>query len=128
MRKLRITIDGKVFEVTVEILDEGTPQELLEATLNPVVQGPESPASPLPGTPSPPEISDPGFVRSPVAGKVVSLDVNPGDEVVKGDRLLTIEAMKMHNYVDASLAGKVTGIFVTLGSTVEKGQTLMRIS
>jgi biotin carboxyl carrier protein len=55
------------------------------------------------------------------------VDVNPGDMVEKGDRLLTIEAMKMHNYINAPQAGKVSSIFVTVGSTVEKGQTLLQI-
>ena len=128
MRKLRITVDGKVFEVTVEILDEGTSEEVLEAALHPVGPVPESPAVPPSIPPSPSEISDPGFIQSPTSGKVVSVDANPGDEVEKGDRLLTIEAMKMHNYVNAPHAGKVTAIFVTQGSTVEKGQALVRIS
>jgi biotin carboxyl carrier protein len=41
--------------------------------------------------------------------------------------LLTSEALKMHNYINAPQAGKVSSIFVTVGSTVEKGQTLLQI-
>lgn len=118
MRRLRITVDGKVFDVTVEILDEETPQEILEAALNLAVQAPAGPAPSPPSTPSASEVNEPGVVQSPISGKVVSLDVNPGDKVEKGDRLLTIEAMKMYNYINSPQAGKVAAIFVAPGSTV----------
>jgi biotin carboxyl carrier protein len=110
--------------VTVEVLDEGTPDEVLQAGVNPAVAGPAgSPAF----TEQPSEIAESGIIKSPLPGKVVSVDVNPGDMVEKGDRLLTIEAMKMHNYINAPQAGKVSSILVTVGSTVEKGQTLLQI-
>jgi biotin carboxyl carrier protein len=127
MRKLRISVDGKVFEVTVEILDEGTPDEVLQAVVNPAVAGPVGSAEPPAVTEQPSEIGESGIIKSPLPGKVVSVDVNPGDSVEKGDRLLTIEAMKMYNYINAPQAGKVSSIFVALGATVEKGQTLLQI-
>ena len=127
MRKLRISVDGKVFDVTVEILDEGTPDEVLQAGVNPAAAGPVGPAA-SPAVPEQPlEIAESGIIKSPLPGKVVSVDVNLGDMVEKGDRLLTIEAMKMHNYINAPQSGKVSSIFVTMGSTVEKGQTLLQI-
>ncbi len=128
MRKLRITVDGKVFEVTVEILEEGTPDEVLQAAVSPAVSPPPSPAPPAAISQQAPETSEPGMVKSPMSGKVVSVDVNLGDTVVRGDRLVTIEAMKMHNYINAPQAGKVSSILVTSGSTVEKGQALVKIS
>ncbi len=127
MRKLRISVDGKVFEVTVEILDEGTPNEVLQAGVNPAVAGPVGPAVSPAVTEQTSESAESGIIKSPLPGKVVSVDVNPGDRVEKGDRLVTIEAMKMHNYINAPQAGKVSSIFVTVGSTVEKGQTLLQI-
>jgi len=128
MRKLRISVDGKIFDVTVEILDEGTSDEVLQAGVNPTATGPVSPGT-SPAVPEQPsEIAESGIIKSPLPGKVVSVDVNPGDTLVRGDRLVTIEAMKMHNYINAPQAGKVSSILVTSGSTVEKGQALIKIS
>jgi biotin carboxyl carrier protein len=123
MRKLRISVDGKVFEVTVEILDEGTPDEVLQAAVTPAA----GPAAPPAVTEQPSPVSESGIIKSPLPGKVVSVDVKPGDRVEKGDRLLTIEAMKMYNYINAPQAGKVASIFVALGATVEKGQALLQV-
>ena len=128
MRKLRISVDGKIFDVTVEILDEGTSDEVLQAGVNSVATGPVGPGT-SPAVPEQPsEIAESGIIKSPLPGKVVSVDVNPGDTLVRGDRLVTIEAMKMHNYINAPQAGKVSSILVTSGSTVEKGQALIKIS
>ena len=63
MRKLRISVDGEALEVTVEILDEGTPEEVLEAAVNPAVPGPAGPVAPPAVTEQPPENGSPGSSR-----------------------------------------------------------------
>ncbi|MFC1771021.1 biotin carboxylase N-terminal domain-containing protein [Candidatus Margulisiibacteriota bacterium] len=50
---------------------------------------------------------DPNHVVSPLQGKVVSVEVNPGDEVKEGDILVKIEAMKMEVLVKALRGGKI---------------------
>jgi biotin carboxyl carrier protein len=66
-------------------------------------------------------------VQSPLAGWVVGIDVEPGQQVAAGDRLLTLEAMKMNTFVTAPSGGKVAEVLVAKGVAVEQGQVLVRI-
>ncbi len=64
---------------------------------------------------------------SPLAGKIVAVDVKQGSQVEEGDQILTLEAMKMNTYVYAPVSGKVTEVLVSPGEGVEEGQLLLRI-
>jgi biotin carboxyl carrier protein len=66
-------------------------------------------------------------VPSPLAGRVVAILVETGQEVKEGDHLLTIEAMKMNTSVFAPRGGKVAEILTTVGAAVEEGRILARI-
>ena len=63
-------------------------------------------------------------IQSPLAGKVVSLDVKPGTAVKEGDQVLTLEAMKMNTVIYAPAAGTVTSFCVAPGDTVAENQPL----
>jgi biotin carboxyl carrier protein len=63
-------------------------------------------------------------LTAPMPGRVVRILVGPGDEIVAGQGLLVVEAMKMQNEMKASRAGKVLSIPVGVGSTVSAGETL----
>ena len=67
----------------------------------------------------------PQEVRAPIPGKVVSIAVHTGQEVVAGQALLILEAMKMENQLCAEAAGTVDAILVSSGATVEGGQVLV---
>jgi pyruvate carboxylase len=60
-------------------------------------------------------------------GMVVTVAVKPGDKVTKGQKLLTLEAMKMETTIASELPGRVAEIFVKPGSRVETGDLLVRI-
>jgi biotin carboxyl carrier protein len=66
-------------------------------------------------------------VKSPIAGKVLKLFVAPGDTVTAGQKLISVEAMKMENEIHASLAGKVARIAVTVGQPIQSGDLLLVI-
>lgn len=66
-------------------------------------------------------------ISSPMPGKVVKIPVKQGDEVLKGDTLITISAMKMESEYKAPKDGKVARIHVTEGSTVDANQVLVEI-
>jgi len=68
---------------------------------------------------------DPGHVPAPMPGLVVSLSVGEGDRVAHGDRLLSIEAMKMETGVFAERDGVVEEVLVGAGTQVETKQLLM---
>lgn len=127
MKKLRITIGQNVYEVSVEEIDgSSSPAPAAPvARVAPASSGPAG-AAPAPA-PKPAAPAGPGEVTSPLAGKVVSVDVQLGAAVVEGDRVATIEAMKMNTYIFALRSGKVTSITVAPGDAVEEGQIIARI-
>jgi propionyl-CoA carboxylase alpha chain len=75
--------------------------------------------------PEPSLADDPGSLRAPLPGTVVAVSVAVGDEVVAGQELLIIEAMKMRHVVRADRAGRVAELPVRAGSTVEVGAVLV---
>jgi biotin carboxyl carrier protein len=123
IQKLRVTVDGKSYDVTVEIPEEPG------AVSPPVPPPPVSALSPPP--PSRPVAGHgaaaPGEVPSPMAGRVVAILVQPGQQVKEGDPMLTVEAMKMNTAVTAHKAGQVAEILTTVGAAVEEGQVLARL-
>jgi biotin carboxyl carrier protein len=125
MKKLRVTVDGKAYDVLVEILDEPPHEPRLAAWSAPVAPARvEAPAGAGRSTAT----ASPGAVPSPLAGKVVSVEVTPGQHVEANQQLLTLEAMKMNTYVFAPHAGTVEEILVRPGDAVEEGHGLVRLS
>jgi biotin carboxyl carrier protein len=128
MKKLRVTVEGKVYEVLVEVLDEGTAAAAPAPTgPTPVgaVSAPVSAPISAPTTAKGP--AAPGDVVSPLAGKLVSIDAKLGDSVAEGAQVATVEAMKMNTYIYAPKAGKITSINVNPGDGVEEGSVLLHI-
>jgi biotin carboxyl carrier protein len=66
-------------------------------------------------------------VVSPLAGKLVSIDVKVGQAVEEGTQVATIEAMKMNTYIYAPKTGRVAEVLVNPGDAVEEGAALMRL-
>jgi biotin carboxyl carrier protein len=69
----------------------------------------------------------PFVVKAPMPGRIVRSWVAVGDTVEVGQRLLSIEAMKMENEVRAPRAGVVASIAVAAGSSVELGDELVTV-
>jgi pyruvate carboxylase subunit B len=67
----------------------------------------------------------PHSVRAPMPGLVVRVEVTPGQEVMTGQGVVVIEAMKMENELRAAGAGIVARVLVAEGQTVEKGAVLI---
>jgi biotin carboxyl carrier protein len=139
IKKLRVTVDGNTYEVTVELPDDSAAPALtvgpLVSAAAPASSPPPAPpavAPPPPTTPLPTAVpaatpSGPGEVPSPLAGRVTAVVVNVGQEVKEGDHLLTLEAMKMNTFVFAPRAGKVAAVNISVGMAVQEGQVLVRI-
>ncbi|MFA7344757.1 MAG: biotin/lipoyl-containing protein [Terrimicrobiaceae bacterium] len=129
MKKLRITVDGKVFDVVVETLDEqgrptvgqpGVPAFQQTSIAPPPSSAPKPAASAVP--------AGAGAVTSPLAGRVVSIDCQVGQKVASGTQLATVEAMKMNTFVYAEHDGTVATIHVAPADVVEEGQVLVTLS
>jgi biotin carboxyl carrier protein len=127
MKKLRVTVDGKVFEVLVEVLDEGAAPAAAVSAPRPAAAVVAPPSS-APKAAAPAGPSGPGDVRSPLAGKVVAIGVKVGDAVAADQQVITLEAMKMNTFINAPKAGTVSAILVNAGDAVEEGQVLLKLS
>ncbi len=73
------------------------------------------------------ESSGPRLVRASMPGIVREVLVEAGAQVVKGQPLLILEAMKMQNEIRADRAATVRAILAVAGDTVEKGQALAEL-
>ena len=68
-----------------------------------------------------------GAVTAQMTGRVISVNVKPGDSVTEGQILLIVEAMKMENEIAAPLAGTVKEVAVAAGARVSEGDLLLQI-
>ncbi|AUW48116.1 acetyl/propionyl/methylcrotonyl-CoA carboxylase subunit alpha [Rhizobium leguminosarum] len=68
-----------------------------------------------------------GAILSPMPGLVISVDVAEGDRVAKGDRLLTVEAMKMEHSLRAPFDGIVEKLQVSSGLRVSENQLVVSV-
>ena len=134
MKKLRVTVEGKVYEVLVELLDApDTPAPAAAAPApRPAVASLAAPVAAAPVTAAtataPVAKGDANSVPSPLAGKVVSIDVQKGQSVPEGAQVATIEAMKMNTYIYAPRAGTIAAIHVTPGDGVEEGAAILSLA
>lgn len=68
-----------------------------------------------------------GMIVAPMHGKILSIAVKDGEQVMKDQRLLVLEAMKMEHALTAPADGVVTGLAVTEGQQVSEGAQLLVI-
>ena len=64
-------------------------------------------------------------MTSPLPGVIVAVLVKPGDAVIRGQELCTLEAMKMKNAIRANREAVVEAVAVTVGEQVNHGQVLI---
>ena len=64
-------------------------------------------------------------VESPMPGKILQVMVEPGTEVLEGDSLLVLEAMKMENVIRAPRTGVIAEVQAQVGVAVEKAAVLV---
>lgn len=125
-KHLRITVNGKSYEVLAEILDEGVASPHAATAGTPLIAAAAA-VPPAPLLAKPPGAAV-GEVRSPLAGKVVSIDASIGTPVVAGQTVITLEAMKMNHLIFAAASGTVAAVHVKPGDGVEEGHLLMTLA
>ena len=69
-----------------------------------------------------------GEIEAPMPGKITAVEVSAGEKVAKGQRLLTLEAMKMEHALTAPFDGTVAELSATAGAQVTEGQFLVRVN
>ncbi|HHY38843.1 MAG TPA: acetyl-CoA carboxylase biotin carboxyl carrier protein subunit [Clostridia bacterium] len=153
MRKFKVTVDGRAYEVVVE--EESMKEMVKKEAPSPVVQvepraltaeqrsvctRPAAPVSTTPtpqAAPTPPATPAPRSagatlstgangrkLTAPMPGVILDVKVKSGDRVEVGTVMFLLEAMKMENEIPAPWAGTVREVLVSKGSSVETGQVL----
>ena len=126
MKKLRITIGKKTYDVTVEVLSDDSPQQTRAVLGKPAVAMTAPPATPQSAAAPPaPSQTVAGAIYSPMAGLVKSIAVKVGDEVKANQLVVVLDAMKMENQIMAPSAGTVAGIEAKEGQSVQEGELLL---
>ena len=122
MKNYTITVNGNVYDVTVEEKGAGA------APAAPVAAPAAAPkAAPAPAAAAP-KAAGGIEVKAGAAGKVFKIEVNVGQSVQAGDAVVIIEAMKMEIPVVAPEAGTVASINVAVGDAVESGAVLATLN
>ncbi len=108
MKVYKIKVNGKAYEVEVETVSENN-EKIEVAKKAPVAQA----------------SGEEKVVKAPMAGTILSVKVNVGDQINVGDVLVVLEAMKLENEVKSQVAGTVTAINVSKGSAVKNGDVII---
>ncbi|MGC4120727.1 MAG: biotin/lipoyl-binding protein [Myxococcales bacterium] len=131
-KRMRITVEGRTYDVTVEMLEEvsaTTSAPLIAPRVEHAV--PSAPVAVAPASSLKPASNgaarQAGAITCPLSGMVISVDVTAGQPVKVGDVLVVLEAMKMKTPVRATAAGTVKSIEAKPGIAVEEGAVLLTL-
>lgn len=119
MKNYTITVNGNVYDVTVEEKVGGAAP----------VQRAAAPA-PVAAAPVQKQVSAAGSieVKAGAAGKVFKVEASVGQKVSRGDTVIVVEAMKMEIPVVAPEDGTVASIDVAVGDAVEAGAVMATLN
>lgn len=135
MKNYTITVNGNVYEVTVEEGFTGAASTPKAAA--PAPKAAAAPAAAPKAAPAPAPAAAPAApagaagavaVTAPMPGKILGVKASAGQAVKRGQVLLILEAMKMENEIVAPQDGTVATINVAVGDSVEPGATLATLN
>ncbi len=119
MNAYKVTMNGKVYEFTIELINK---DDIKAAAPAPAAAPAAPAAAPAPAA------AGAVTVTSPMPGTILDVKVAAGQAVKKGDVLMVLEAMKMENEIVAAQDGTVASVSVTKGATVESGAVLCTLA
>lgn len=124
MKNYTITVNGNVYDVTVEEKAAGAAPVQAQAPVRA-----QAPAAPVQAQ-APAAAASAGKieVKAGAAGKVFKIEANVGQSVKKGDAVVIIEAMKMEIPVVAPEDGTVASIDAAVGDAIEAGAVLATLN
>ena len=135
MKKLRLTMNGKVYEVVVEVLEDD--EQYVTGGNLPAARAAAPPrnaqaaeAAPAPERAAAPNgvrgAVDPDTILAPIAGTVQKIFVQADTHVEEKTPIIMLDAMKMDTYIHAPRTGDVAEVCVAPGDTVQVGSLLLR--
>lgn len=142
MKEYKYTIEGNKYQVTINEVKEATAKVTVNGTeyniewekpveekpvvkVQPVAAKPAPAAAPAAPAAAPAAPTNGYAIKTPLPGVIIDVKVNVGDTVKKGTTVVTLEAMKMENNINADRDGKVVAIQVAKGDTVADGAVLV---
>lgn len=133
MKKLRVTVNGRMYDVVVEVLEDDEQHVPGATTLGPGTAAPERLAPPAARAPAPSpaalanvKAKNPDAVLAPIAGTVQKVYVSAGTKIEEKAPLVLLDAMKMDTYIYAPKTGTIAEVKVNSGDTVQVGDLLVR--
>ena len=117
-----VTVNGTVFQVEIE--KQETVKKTPIAAPRPAATGAAAPTAKPAAAPA---SAGTTVVKSPLPGSIVKVMVQAGQEIKKGDTLLTMESMKMENVIASEVTGKVKSVLVQPGQNVMQDDKLVEI-
>lgn len=130
MKNLRITVNGKTYDVQVEELSEGFAVSVPAAPVSapaPAAQPAQTaPAAEAPAA-APAASAEGEEILCPMPGTILSINVKAGEKISEGDVIVVFEAMKMENEIKAPRDCTVLSVDVSKDDTVETGTLIATI-
>ena len=143
MKEYKYKIDGKEYAVKIDKIEgdqaqlevNGTPYSveiIQEKKETPKVSKPAPAAAPA-ATVAPTPAAAPAStgkgkaVKAPLPGVIISVDVQVGQQVKRGQQVAVLEAMKMENGINAECDGTITEIKVKAGDSILEGTDILII-
>ena len=129
MKNYTITVNGNVYEVTVEEGFTGAASAPKAAAPKAApAAAPKAAPAPAAAPAAPAGVAGAVAVTAPMPGKILGVKASAGQAVKRGQVLLILEAMKMENEIVAPQDGTVATINVAVGDSVEPGATLATLN
>jgi len=135
--RFEVAVGDRRFEVTLAG-DEDLPRATITPGMSPANGGLAGadmqavPSVPVAAAPvdrrTAPRASGAGAVNAPMPGLILEVHVKVGDVVERGQHLVVLDAMKMHNFVCAPHAGTISEVCVSPGQAVGHGDTIVRFA
>ena len=124
--KRTVKVNGEEFEVEIELNDDGTYDATVEGqTFS--IEVPNAQAAPRARRGGGGKKKKSGTVSANIPGKVVTVEVEEGQEVSEGQVILILEAMKMQNEIQAPVSGTVVSVQCSEGEAIEANVPLVVI-
>ena len=127
--KYEISLNGRTYEVEVEIAEPMTAGEFNTYMPAPAAAPAEAAPVAAPAAVSAPAagVAAGECVTAPMPGNILKVNVSEGQAVKEGDLLVILEAMKMENEIFAPCNGTVKQVLVQKGATVDTGAAMVVI-
>ncbi len=124
--KLKLTVDGKVYEVDVEVSEPESPHPTYIPPAGTAAAAATVPSGASAASPAHEKVADESKVcRSPISGVVVRVSAQVGQAIQANDVLMVLEAMKMETEITSPIDGKIAKINAKAGDSVHGSQVLV---